>query len=174
MKDCHSLPNPPFSVSSSMATSTTNLSLLQTFSSLRLFSSYYPQYAPNLSCYSRFRSTVHLSAISSKSYRNTIKPRSLIVVAAVKTLSETGLLAVPLTSEEFNEKLPSESGVYAVYDKNDELQFIGISRNIAASLLAHLKSVPELCGSVKVRIFYQTGTTREVFNFKIEKIGDLA
>lgn len=143
-----------------MATSTTNLSLLQTFSSLRLFSSYYPQYAPNLSCYSRFRSTVHLSAISSKSYRNTIKPRSLIVVAAVKTLSETGLLAVPLTSEEFNEKLPSESGVYAVYDKNDELQFIGISRNIAASLLAHLKSVPELCGSVKVRIFYQTAAYR--------------
>lgn len=49
-------------------------------------------------------------------------------------------------------KVPSDSGVYAVFDKSDELQFIGISRNIAASVSNHLKSVPELCGSVKVGV----------------------
>lgn len=48
-------------------------------------------------------------------------------------------------------ELPSDAGVYAVYDKDGELQFIGLSRNIAATVLAHWKSVPELCGSVKVR-----------------------
>ena len=44
------------------------------------------------------------------------------------------------------------AGVYAVFDQNDELQFIGISRNIAGSLFTHKKSVPELFGSVKVRL----------------------
>ncbi|KAJ0087912.1 hypothetical protein Patl1_31361 [Pistacia atlantica] len=135
-----------------MATNTVNLSTLQSSSSLRLISYYSPKTAPNLSFYARFRTSVHLSSVSSKPYRNTFKPRSLIIAAAVKTLSETEILAAPLTAEEFNLKLPSDSGVYAVYDKNDDLQFIGISRNIAASFLAHLKSVPELCGSVKVGV----------------------
>lgn len=49
-------------------------------------------------------------------------------------------------------EFPSASGVYAVYDKNSDLQFIGISRNIAASVLGHRKSVPELCVSVKVGV----------------------
>ncbi|KAJ0027621.1 hypothetical protein Pint_34870 [Pistacia integerrima] len=133
-----------------MATNTINLSTLQSSSSLRLISYYSPKTTPNLSFYTRFRTSVHLSSVSSKPYRNAFKPRSLIIAAAVKTLSETEILAVPLTAEEFNLKLPSDSGVYAVYDKNDDLQFIGISRNIAASVVAHLKSVPELCGSVKL------------------------
>lgn len=60
---------------------------------------------------------------------------------------------MPLTAEEFSQKLPSESGVYAVYDKNDDLQFIGISRNVGASVFSHLKSVPDLCSSVKVLVY---------------------
>nr|2LWF_A Chain A, Monothiol glutaredoxin-S16, chloroplastic [Arabidopsis thaliana] len=69
------------------------------------------------------------------------------MASAVKSLTETELL--PITEAD---SIPSASGVYAVYDKSDELQFVGISRNIAASVSAHLKSVPELCGSVKVGI----------------------
>lgn len=164
-KDWDSLQTSRLSISNSMATNTVNLSPLPSSSSIRLISSYSPKTDPNLSFYTRFRPSVHLiSSVSSKPYRSTFKPRSLVIAAAVKTLSETELLAVPLTAEEYNLNLPSESGVYAVYDQNDDLQFIGISRNIAASVLAHLKSVPELCGSVKVRIFYQTASYRCFIN----------
>lgn len=59
---------------------------------------------------------------------------------------------MPPLPDEVNEKFPSDAGVYAVYDNNEELQFIGISRDIAASVTVHLKSVPELCSSVKVGV----------------------
>lgn len=49
-------------------------------------------------------------------------------------------------------KLPAETGVYAVFDQSGELQFVGLSRNIAASVLSHRKSLPELCYSVKVGV----------------------
>lgn len=42
--------------------------------------------------------------------------------------------------------------MYAVYDQNGDLQFVGLSRNIAASVLAHRKSLPELCCSIKVGV----------------------
>lgn len=42
--------------------------------------------------------------------------------------------------------------MYAVFDGNNDLQFIGISRSIAASVLNHKTSVPELCCSVKVGV----------------------
>lgn len=71
---------------------------------------------------------------------------------AVKNLGETELVTVSPESDGPAGELPPEAGVYAVYDKDGELQFIGLSRNIAATISAHRKSVPELCGSVKVRI----------------------
>jgi hypothetical protein len=49
--------------------------------------------------------------------------------------------------------MPSDCGVYAVYDKSNDLQFIGVTRNIGASVFSPLKSVPELCHSVKVIFF---------------------
>ncbi|ESQ52480.1 hypothetical protein EUTSA_v10017037mg [Eutrema salsugineum] len=73
--------------------------------------------------------------------------RPFLIASAVKTLGEAEQLPIAEA-----ESIPDDSGVYAVYDKSDELQFVGISRNIAASVSAHLKSVPELCGSVKVGI----------------------
>lgn len=48
---------------------------------------------------------------------------------------------------------PSDSGVYAIYDSSGELQFVGITRNLAASVVAHKKSLPELCCTVKVSMF---------------------
>ncbi|TXG58825.1 hypothetical protein EZV62_016654 [Acer yangbiense] len=137
-----------------MATNTINLSpAVHTSSSLRLLSSYSPQNAPNLSFNSHFKPSIQLPSVSYKPYNSSIKPRSLIITAsAINSLSESESIAVPSTAEEVTGKLPSESGVYAVYDGNDALQFIGISRNIAASVFAHLKSVPELCSSVKVGV----------------------
>jgi Grx4 family monothiol glutaredoxin len=71
---------------------------------------------------------------------------------AVKNLAETELVTVSPENDGQTGELPSEAGVYAVYDKAGELQFIGLSRNIAATISANRKSVPELCGSVKVGV----------------------
>lgn len=131
---------------------TINLSSTQSFSYLRPYSSF-PQNAPTLSLYSQAKAkpSVTLPSISLKPY-NTDKPRARLVALAVKNLGETDLIVVLPENEGTAAELPSGSGVYAVYDKNDELQFIGLSRNIAASISSHRKSVPELCGSVKVRL----------------------
>ncbi|XP_065852987.1 bifunctional monothiol glutaredoxin-S16, chloroplastic [Euphorbia lathyris] len=124
---------------------------LQASPSFRLLSSYSPPNTNSLQFYSLAKPSIPFPSISLTSC-NAIRPRSLIITAAVRNLSETDLLAVPLTAEDFSKKIPAESGVYAVYDKNDDLQFIGISRNVGASVLSHLKSVPELCCSVKVGV----------------------
>ncbi|KAF5759496.1 putative glutaredoxin, GIY-YIG endonuclease superfamily, Thioredoxin-like superfamily [Helianthus annuus] len=71
------------------------------------------------------------------------RPYLNLVVSAIGKLSESE--TVPVSSV-----FPSASGVYAVYDKNGDLQFVGLSRNIQASVLFHQKSVPELCASIKV------------------------
>ena len=129
-----------------------NLTSTQTLPSLRLSSSYSPQFTPTLSFNFHTKPSVTLRSISLKPC-GTDKPRSWSVPLAVKNLGETELVAVPLEIEDFARVLPAGAGVYAIYDKNDELQFIGLSRNIAASVSTHRKSVPELCGSVKVRFY---------------------
>uniref|UniRef100_A0A7N0ZV21 Glutaredoxin domain-containing protein n=1 Tax=Kalanchoe fedtschenkoi TaxID=63787 RepID=A0A7N0ZV21_KALFE len=75
--------------------------------------------------------------------------RALIVVSALPKLGDTDSIAVPEEAVDVIGKFPQEAGVYAVYDKHDELQFIGITRNIAASVVAHHNSLPGLCSSVK-------------------------
>ncbi|WCJ28047.1 CAX-interacting protein 2 [Euphorbia peplus] len=101
----------------------------------------------NLPFHSILKSAISFSPISFTPY-TAIRPRSLIITAAVRNISETELVAV----EDFSKKIPAESGVYAVFDKNDVLQFIGISRNIRATVISHVNSVPELCFSVKVGV----------------------
>nr|AYR16691.1 glutaredoxin 36 [Populus trichocarpa] len=130
---------------------TITISSLQTFPSLHSLSLNSPQNTPTLSFYSQSKP---FPSISLKSFNTTLKskPRSLSITAAFKTLSETELITVPLTADEFNSKMPSDCGVYAVYDKSNDLQFIGVTRNIGASVFSHLKSVPELCHSVKVGV----------------------
>ncbi|KAI7742105.1 hypothetical protein M8C21_023417 [Ambrosia artemisiifolia] len=78
--------------------------------------------------------------------------RHLNIVSAVGKLSESETVPVPPQSDAVSSLLPSVSGVYAVYDTNNDLQFVGLSRNIQASVLFHQKSVPELCASVKVGV----------------------
>lgn len=46
-----------------------------------------------------------------------------------------------VTSEGQPAQLPGKSGVYAVYDSGDALQFIGISRNVALSVDAHFRNL---------------------------------
>ncbi|EPS71866.1 hypothetical protein M569_02889 [Genlisea aurea] len=70
-------------------------------------------------------------------------------VSALKKLSETESVTISSESEGI---LPSDSGVYAVYDAAEELQFIGITTNLAASVLSHKKSVPDLCISAKLGV----------------------
>ncbi|XP_010528940.1 PREDICTED: bifunctional monothiol glutaredoxin-S16, chloroplastic [Tarenaya hassleriana] len=124
-----------------------NSSSLHASVSLRVLSPHVSRNTPALSLYSRFRPSLSFPSIS-VGHCGTGRSRSLVISSsAVKTLSETE----PVGAVEA-EAIPATSGVYAVYDKDSELQFVGISRNIAASVSAHLKSVPELCGSVKVGI----------------------
>lgn len=137
-----------------MATATVNLSVVRSSHSIRFRSSRSPPNAPNLLLYSHPKPCLTLSSVYLES-NGAAKPRALTIALAHKTLSETEIVAVPLEPEEFTGKLPPDVGVYAVYDKNEELQFIGISRNIAASVTVHQKSVPDLCCSVKVWRAYE-------------------
>ncbi|XP_020593216.1 monothiol glutaredoxin-S12, chloroplastic [Phalaenopsis equestris] len=75
---------------------------------------------------------------------------SLFVTASVRKLSETELVPISSDSDGIEGLFPPGAGVYGVYDKNGDLQFIGISRNVGASIAAHSKMVPVLCCSVKV------------------------
>ncbi|XP_019434902.1 PREDICTED: bifunctional monothiol glutaredoxin-S16, chloroplastic [Lupinus angustifolius] len=129
---------------------TTNFSSMQLLPFHPLFSSY-PQNTPSLSFNSHPKPYPNLRSTSLKPY-NSENPRPRMVVMAVKNLGETDPVAVSPENDGPARELPSAAGVYAVYDKDNELQFIGLSRNIAASVLAHRQSVRELCGSVKVGV----------------------
>ena len=80
-------------------------------------------------------------------------PRPL-AVAAFKKLSEASPVPIPPepTQPLLDEgALPPKPGVYGVYDAAGDLQFVGISRNVRASLEGHRRKVPaDLCASVKV------------------------
>ncbi|XP_042487720.1 bifunctional monothiol glutaredoxin-S16, chloroplastic [Macadamia integrifolia] len=112
-----------------------------------------PRNAPNLSFYSHLRRSTAFPSLSSKLHKSSkTSPSSSTMVTALKKLSETELFSVPDETEQLATQFPSDSGVYAVYDENNDLQFIGISRSIGASILSHRKSVPDLCHSVKVGV----------------------
>ncbi|PON92213.1 Monothiol glutaredoxin-related [Trema orientale] len=117
--------------------------------SLRPFPARSSRNTPNLSFYSQ-PTPFSLSF----SVKPSVKPRfrSSVIALALRTLSETESVVVPDDSDQFAGKFPPGTGVYAVFDGNGDLQFVGLSRNIAASVLAHRKSVPELCHSVKVGV----------------------
>lgn len=72
-----------------------------------------------------------------------------VCVAALKKLDEVE--ALDLSSGEVKD-IPAAAGVYAVFNKSGELQYVGISRRISASVQTHLQDLPDLCGSVKVAV----------------------
>jgi len=71
--------------------------------------------------------------------------KTTITCAAAASLSFEDTPAISVT-----EPLPSTSGVYAVYDPQGNLQFVGVSRKVAVSVATHIDALPELVGSVKV------------------------
>jgi Grx4 family monothiol glutaredoxin len=71
--------------------------------------------------------------------------KSTIICAAAASLSFEDTPAIPIT-----DPLPGTSGVYAVYDPQGNLQFVGVSRKVAVSVATHIDALPELVGSVKV------------------------
>jgi len=73
-------------------------------------------------------------------------------VSALRKLSEADSISLSPDSDDFAGKLAHDAGVYAVYDPNGELQFIGLSRNVAASVESHREKVPEFCSYVKVSV----------------------
>ncbi|KAM0941247.1 putative glutaredoxin, Thioredoxin-like superfamily [Dioscorea sansibarensis] len=89
------------------------------------------------------------------------RKRALLVVSAIGKLSETELISIPTGSDGLGSIIPSAPGIYGVYDKNGDLQFIGVTRNVAASIATHCKSVPDLCSSVKVGLVEEASADRE-------------
>ncbi|CAN6469905.1 unnamed protein product [Victoria cruziana] len=73
--------------------------------------------------------------------------RVSVATRAVRKLVESETISI---EAEPTVQVPSLPGVYAVYDNENTLQFIGISRNIAASVSTHLETVRHLCSFVKV------------------------
>lgn len=59
---------------------------------------------------------------------------------------------VPVAVEGQPSELPAKSGVYAVFNADDALQFIGISRNIQLSVDAHAKALGDVVHSVKTDV----------------------
>ncbi|XP_059639042.1 bifunctional monothiol glutaredoxin-S16, chloroplastic [Cornus florida] len=136
-----------------MATINLSSSSILTSSSLRVLSSYSPQNAPTISFYLHPKPSLTAFPSHSLRLKRTFKPCSITtVVSALPKLSDADLVSLPPESDDLAAQLPSDSGVYAVFDGNTDLQFVGISRNIAASVLSHRKSVPDLCSSVKVGV----------------------
>eukprot|EP00879_Flechtneria_rotunda_P008671 GHRR01009084.1.p1 GENE.GHRR01009084.1~~GHRR01009084.1.p1 ORF type:complete len:268 (+),score=84.85 GHRR01009084.1:304-1107(+) len=49
-------------------------------------------------------------------------------------------------------KFPEQPAVYAVYDKDNQLQYIGLTRKINVSVCNHLRDVPESTSSVRYEV----------------------
>jgi hypothetical protein len=65
----------------------------------------------------------------------------LSMIAFLPYLDETGGISTDLAGK---------IGVYAIFDRDRTLQYVGISRDIAASLKLHIVRVCDLCHWVKV------------------------
>ncbi|KAJ3680869.1 hypothetical protein LUZ60_015358 [Juncus effusus] len=96
---------------------------------------------------------------------NTNKPllfKHGVCSAAVRKLSEAELVTIPQDPNELYTSFPAEAGIYGVFDSNGDLQFVGVTRNIASAVSKHRKSVPtELCSSIKIGVLDTAAPNRE-------------
>ena len=70
-------------------------------------------------------------------------------VAADEELSNLPRIDVNLRGSTAPE-IPSTPGIYAIYNDKNELQYIGLSRKISASIKMHCFELPAECGFAKV------------------------
>lgn len=112
------------------------------------------------------------SSSSSNTLRFPLRRRSScrpLAVAAFKKLSEASPVPIPQEPTQpllvDEDALPPKPGVYGVYDPAGELQFVGISRNVRASVEGHRRKVPaNLCASVKVAVSDEEAPDRSALN----------
>ncbi|NEQ99613.1 MAG: GIY-YIG nuclease family protein [Cyanothece sp. SIO2G6] len=71
---------------------------------------------------------------------------ALATLNFIPYISEDGLLPLQFTKM---------VGVYAIFDANQTLQYVGYSRDVSISLKQHLVRCPELCHWVKVKTIGQ-------------------
>jgi hypothetical protein len=60
---------------------------------------------------------------------------------------------------DINPDLNVKIGIYAIFDRDRTLQYVGFSRDIASSLRLHIVRVPDLCDWVKVFIIAKPSRT---------------
>ena len=61
---------------------------------------------------------------------------------------------------ELPETLQNQIGIYAIFDRSQELQFVGYSRDIYLSLKQHLVRQPEQCYWIKATTIDRPNRTR--------------
>lgn len=88
-------------------------------------------------------------AIGSAATRPAHRPSVVCAAAAATSISDAH--AVPVVDANGQSaSFPSVAGVYAVYDADGTLQYVGISRRVNISVATHLEALPDLVGTVKV------------------------
>ena len=134
---------------------------------------------------SRVRATP-VSAKSSRAARKVvIRPQKLQgrlqrhLTTAAAAPAFTSAETSPVVSEGQPADLPGKSGVYAVYDAEKKLQYVGISRNIHLSVDAHYKNLGETVHSVKFGVIDNatkddlTGAWKEWLQAGVDEQGNI-
>lgn len=75
-------------------------------------------------------------------------PRVMAVAAGAAPTFQSAP-AVPVVEKGELTQYPNSPGVYAVYDANKKLQYIGLSRKISASVATHMQELKDLTQFVK-------------------------
>ena len=106
--------------------------------------------------YARNRAVRELrDGINAHSTRATAMASSGLSIASLANAEVLSLDACVAAAE-------GSPGVYAVMDSNDELQYIGMSKNIGASLERHRLSLPERCFGAKALALPQASSKAEL------------
>lgn len=93
--------------------------------------------------------SLHLPILRCNRSRSSKRPSSsLFISASAQKLSDAESVSL---SEDLS-KLPASPGIYAVYDKAGDLQYLGLTRRLSASLSTHVRDLPELCATTKFTV----------------------
>lgn len=104
----------------------------------------------------QLRATPFLTSTAAKRHFHTQCAHPTRRIAPLRTAPITTAAAVSVSLEAApsisatDPGIPSTPGVYAVFDPQGTLQFVGVSRKVAVSVATHLEALPDLVGSVKV------------------------